>query len=131
MQRFSLVCLGLLVAFALVGGKALAQDTAAPQPPLTEKARPAEEKSAAKDETFVVLSTNDATKSITVKKQTDPLRAELELEKTLLVEDKALASMKNVRPGQTVKLKLKKDAKGKEVVSSIESLPTPATPEKQ
>jgi hypothetical protein len=66
-----------------------------------------------------------------VRKQTDPLRAETELEKTFLVEDKVLTSMKNVRPGQTVKLKLKKDAKGKEVVSSIESMPTPTTPEKQ
>ena len=125
MRRFSLVCLAFLVGFALTAVSTMAQEATAPQPaPAAEKATPGKEMMA------VVISTNDAAKTLTVKKETDPLRAETELEKTFRVEDKAFASLKSIRPGQTVKLQLKKDATGKEIVSAIEQK-TATSPEKK
>ena len=133
MRRFSLVCLAFLVGFALTAVSTMAQEATAPQPaPAEEKAQPPapEKATPGKEMLAIVISTNDAAKTLTVKKETDPLRAETELERTFKVEDKAFASLKSIRPGQTVKLQLKKDATGKEIVSAIEQK-TATSPEKK
>jgi hypothetical protein len=105
-----------------------AQGAPAKESPAKES--PAKEGAAAKEMMAVVLSTNEAAKTITFKKETDSLRAESELEKTFKVEGKALSSLKSVRPGQTVKLQFKTDTAGKEVVTTIENTTT-TTPEKK
>jgi Cu/Ag efflux protein CusF len=80
--------------------------------------------------TGVVIATDTTSKTITVKKDTDPMLSELQPEKTLAVDAKAEASLKSVKVGDKVRLVLKSDAAGKEVVSNIEK-PQVGAPEKQ
>jgi len=96
---------------------AAAKDTAAPAKDTTEM-------------TAVVIATDTALKTITVKKETDPMLSELSGEKTLPVDAKAEASLKSVKVGDKVRLVLKSDPAGKEVVSTIEK-PAVTAPDKQ
>lgn len=86
---------------------AVAKNTAAPAKDTTEM-------------TATVIATDTTSKTITVKKETDPMLSDLSGEKTLPVDAKAEASLKSVQIGDKVKLVLKADPAGKQVVAQIE-----------
>ncbi len=104
--------LALSMVAALGSGTLAAQEQTAPAaPPLAKEAKEAKEMAA------VVVTTDLIGKTITVKKEADPAG----MEKVLAVEDKALTMLKDFKAGDKVKLQLKTDAAGKEVVRSIEA----------
>lgn len=112
--------LTIVLALAAVGARAQ-EDKAVAQP------APAKDTT---EMTAVVIATDTTSKTITVKKETDPMLSELSGEKTLSVDAKAEASLKSVKVGDKVKLVLKADPSGKEIVSTIEK-PAVSAPEKE
>jgi Cu/Ag efflux protein CusF len=120
--------LALTLAIALAAAVALAQSQTSSQP---AGGTPAKATAAdTKQMTAVVLSTDPTAKTITIKKDMDPLLAGTESEKTLAVDAKAIATLKDIRVGEKVTLHVKTDASGKETVTIIEK-PATSAPEKQ
>ncbi len=93
----------------------------------TQAAAPAKD---TKQMTVLVISTDPVAKTITVKKDADPMLSGTEREKTLAVDAKALTSLKAVTVGERVKISVKADASGKETVTTIEKS-SAAAPQKQ
>jgi hypothetical protein len=128
--------LALTLAVALAAALALAQEPqpqAQPAPPGTgaeTKSTATDVKAKDKQMTVVVISTDAPAKTITVKRDADPLLDEAESQKTLAVDAKAIASLKGVHVGEKVTLHVKTDALGKETVTIIEK-PATSAPEKQ
>lgn len=119
----------LTLALALSAGLAVAQDekASAQAPPKDTAAQAPAAVKESKDFTALVLSTDPVAKTITIKKDSDPMLAGSEPERTLAVDAKALASLKTVNVGEKVKLVVRADASGKETVTTIEK---PAATEK-
>ena len=113
------------IALVLVAGGALAQEVK----PSQEQKTTASQAATSREMAAVVIATDPIAKTITVKKDMDPMISGTEPEKTLSVDAKALATLKTVSVGEKVKLHVKSDATGKETVTTIEKSPT--MPEKQ
>ncbi len=118
----------LAVVLTSGAGWALAQDPQA-QTPTQAQPQPAPAAKDTKEMTAVVVATDPAVKTITVKEEMGSGAAGTQPEATLSVDEKALTKLKSVKVGEKVKLVLKTDAMGKQSVTSIEKSKS-ATPEK-
>ena len=119
--------LTIVLALAAAGVRAQEDKPLSQPAPTKDTAAPAKDTT---EMTAVVIATDTASKTITVKKETDPMLSDLSGEKTLPVDAKAEASLKSVQIGDKVKLVLKADPAGKQVVAQIEK-PAVAAPDKQ
>ena len=112
----------LLLSLVLVPGLALAQTTAAPATkPAAEKAAPATMKT--HEVAAEVVSVDAVAKTITIKGEKD--------NKTVPVDEKALASVKELKAGQKVTLICRDNEKGEHMGVAGVKAEAPAAPVKK